>query len=628
LALTIAIEGKGVIANCDALTNDTGGTGTGDWDEVGGGTISLTTDTFLYGSSCIAGAYSNKSGWQRFTIGETLDFDTAGNEEGQHIYMWIHCPTIGLLETKANKGLAIRIATDANNYREYLIAGSDDANGWNGGWRCFVVDPTKAGSVSDTGTYDYGAITMLGLWIDTSSLAKGDNIFIDQIAVGSGLRVTGTSTTGWKDVVDYCTDYPNRAWGMFQEREGIYYAYGKTWVGNTTQTANTSFTDTGRVIQYGISEYWSGSAWVTSADIDYSGVVIEDDETYTTTFQDGTLVGTDAGRSGSSFIGNANHDVSMDFYGGSQAGSLTKLYGTSFKDITGTINFGNDSDFHIYSCAFEGCAQVDPVGAPVIRNSNFIATDDIDSALLWNENINVQDCNFIANTAGAAVEMPSAVGSPYAYNALFFSGNTYDVLNSSGSAISINKNNDSDPTTYEGSSVTFLAAAVDTTITVKDVTDLSVIENARVLLEAADATGPLNYEESVSIARSGTTATVTHTAHGLQTGELVHIKGCNEEEYNIVEDITYIGVDSYSYQVSGSPATPATGSPTSTTVIFNGLTNASGIVTDNRTFSSDQNVTGRARKSTTSPLYQSQPITGTIDSANGLTLTVLLIPDE
>ena len=28
MALTITIEGKGVIANCDSLTNDTGGTGT------------------------------------------------------------------------------------------------------------------------------------------------------------------------------------------------------------------------------------------------------------------------------------------------------------------------------------------------------------------------------------------------------------------------------------------------------------------------------------------------------------------------------------------------------------------------------------------------------------------------
>jgi len=73
MALTITIEGKGVIANCDAENNDTGGTGTGDWSEQGGGTMSLSTDVFLVGSSCISGQYASKSGFQQFDIG-------AGNE--------------------------------------------------------------------------------------------------------------------------------------------------------------------------------------------------------------------------------------------------------------------------------------------------------------------------------------------------------------------------------------------------------------------------------------------------------------------------------------------------------------------------------------------------------------------
>jgi len=389
-----------------------------------------------------------------------------------------------------------------------------------------------------------------------------------------------------------------------------------------------SFTDSGRVIQFGKSEYWSGSAWVTSADIDYSGMVIEDASGYPTTFKDGVISGTASGRSGSVIIGNANHDVSLDLYGGNEATSAVELYGTSFKGITGAINFGNDPDYKIFSVIFEGCAQVDPIGAPVIRNCNFISTVDVDSALLWNENIDIQNINFIANTLGVGIEMPSAVGTPYAYNGLFFAGNTHDVLNSSGSAITINKNNLSDPTTYEGSTVTFAGVSVTTKITVKDVTDLSVIQDARILLEAADGAGPLNFEESVEISRVDTTATVSHAAHGLATDDLVHIQGCVQPEYNIVAQITVTGVDAYTYTVSGTPETPATGSPTSTTVVFNNLTNASGFVTDTRTFASNQNVIGRARRSTSAPLYKSQPITGEIDKDTGLTMTVLLIPDE
>jgi len=500
MALTIAIEGKGVIANADALTDDTGGTGTGDWGEDGLGSISLTTDTFLFGSSCVAGAYSNKSGYQYFDIGSgnELDFDTAGNEEGQHIYFWIHCPTLGLIDTKANKGLAIRLGTSLSAYREYIIAGSDDANGWNGQWKCFVVDPTKPGSVSDTGSFDVGSIRYFGVWMDTTATAKGDNIFMDQIAVGFGLRITGTSTTGWKDIVDYCTAYASRAWGMMQEREGIYYAYGKFWIGDAaSQTAAVSFSDSGRIIQFGTSEYWYSSAWVTLANIDYSGIVIEDHSSYTTTFSDGVVVGSDKGRSGSVIIGNGNHKVSMDMYGGNNAGSVTALYGTTLKDLTGAINSGNDSDHKFYGVSFLGCAQFDPVGAPVIRNCIFAETADADAALLWNENIDIEDCSFIANTVGAAVEHPSAAGTPYTHTNLVYSGNNYDVLNSSGSAITITKAGTSNPNSYEGSSVTFQASVI-ITITVKD-EDTVVIQGVQTAVyKISDRTEIMNKDTNAS----------------------------------------------------------------------------------------------------------------------------------
>jgi len=505
MALTITIEGKGVIANADSLTDDTGGTGTGDWDEDGGGSISLTTDTFLYGSSCVAGAYSNKSGYQYFDIGDgnQLDFDVAGAEEGQHIFIWIHCPTIGLLETKANKGLAIRLGTSLSDYREYLIAGSDDANGWNGGWKCFVVDPTKTGSVSDTGSYDYGSIRYIGVWIDAAALAKGDNIFIDQIAVGFGLRITGTSTTAWKDAVDYCTDYPNRAWGMLQEREGIYYAYGKIYIGDAAdQSAAVSFSDSGRIIQFGESEYWNGSAWVTLADIDYSGIIVEDHTSYSTTFVDGIIVGTDKGRSGSVIIGHENHDVSIDLYGGNNAGSVTTLFGTTIKNITGPINSGNDVDHKFLSCSFIGCSQFDPVGAALIRNCIFAETADVDSALLWNVNIDIQDCSFIANTTGAAIEHTEPLSAAYEYDGLIFSGNTYDVLNSSGTAITVENINLSNAGTYEGSLVTF-ESAVYITVYVKDTENADIVGASVAVYKDSDDSELMNeYTDSNGVAQA------------------------------------------------------------------------------------------------------------------------------
>lgn len=66
---------------------------------------------------------------------------------------------------------------------------------------------------------------------------------------------------------------------------------------------------------------------------------------------------------------------------------------------------------------------------------------------------------------------------------------------------------------------------------------------------------------SVTITRSSSTATVTHNSHGFETGTVVKISGAAEPEYNGEFTITKINANSYSYTVSGSPSSPATGSP-------------------------------------------------------------------
>ncbi len=382
MALTIAIEGKGVIANADAVTNDTGGTGTGDWGFTGSGGIAatLTTESFLYGSSCIAIAMSGatKFGWLYFDIGSgnELDFAAAGAEEDQLIYMWIMTPSPGLCDPVASDGLVIRLGTDTSNFRTFRIGGDDDTNGWDGRWKCFVIDPTLPGSIADSGTYNTASIRYLGVYMQTNSTAKGDNLFIDQMAVGKGLRITGTSTSPWSDIVSYCTDYPNRAWGCVQEREGINYLYGKFWFGDDGVVgANQSFQDLDAgIFKFSVAEYYYDSVWELLHPAAYAGIVIEDDSTYTTTFDDGVIVGTDGGRDGSTFIGHDKLLVTMDLYGGSNTSSLTRLYGTQLKNIRGIINMGDDAQHLFYGGSVTNCGQFDPVGAPIIRNVGFIAT--------------------------------------------------------------------------------------------------------------------------------------------------------------------------------------------------------------------------------------------------------------
>jgi len=67
-----------------------------------------------------------------------------------------------------------------------------------------------------------------------------------------------------------------------------------------------------------------------------------------------------------------------------------------------------------------------------------------------------------------------------------------------------------------------------------------------------------------SITRSGTTATVTTaTAHGFSTGDVALIAGAAETAYNGEFVVTVTGGTSFTYDVAGSPSTPATGTITS-----------------------------------------------------------------
>lgn len=68
----------------------------------------------------------------------------------------------------------------------------------------------------------------------------------------------------------------------------------------------------------------------------------------------------------------------------------------------------------------------------------------------------------------------------------------------------------------------------------------------------------------ITITRSGSTATVAHTGHGFATGQQVQIAGADQAAYNGIQTLTVTDADHYTYAVTGSPATPATGTITAT----------------------------------------------------------------
>lgn len=67
-----------------------------------------------------------------------------------------------------------------------------------------------------------------------------------------------------------------------------------------------------------------------------------------------------------------------------------------------------------------------------------------------------------------------------------------------------------------------------------------------------------------SITRSGSTVTVSHTAHGFSTlyDPVVQISGADQTAYNGKHKITVVDANTYTYTIASTPATPATGTIT------------------------------------------------------------------
>lgn len=72
-----------------------------------------------------------------------------------------------------------------------------------------------------------------------------------------------------------------------------------------------------------------------------------------------------------------------------------------------------------------------------------------------------------------------------------------------------------------------------------------------------------------SIQRSGSVATCTClNAHHLATGVTLTISGADQAEYNVTAQVVVVSDTQYQYDVSGSPATPATGATIQHTGVF------------------------------------------------------------
>lgn len=555
---------------------------------------------------------------------------------GGSLFIWM--TDRAAFDTTVNGGIGIQVG-DGTNRIAYHVGGSD-GTGFRHEvgpvkWANFQIDLANkpvnfsvlAGSEANL---NEAAITQVGVYFETiaKSVGGADNCFWDIIRFadnGVGIEVYG-GTSGvpetWEQVtVEDRNEGTLRAHGIIRKvGAGAYSIQGNISIGDVVGTSNTYINSVGETFLWenrnqstnnyyrfnatgngtGVTDInFDGCVWTcpTSASVDVSNVNVDAFDVRGTVIT-GFNRGINTGGSSNVWSGNTFNTCGQLVTTGSN------LLENVYNNFTGS---GNTAQLYWNT-------TTDPNGS--IDNSEFNMPATLTHAIqfptgMTNQSITITDCVF--NGYNSANNQNDS---------------TFNVLATTGT-LTINIIGGSGNVSYRtaGATVNVIQNPVTTTITVTDINTNAVVVGARVLLYAFSG-GSENYNESVTITNVATTATVTHTSHGLTTGDKVLISGANQIEYNGVKTITVTGGNSYTFTTSGSPTSPATGTITSTTVFIDGITDSNGQISDVRSFSSSQPVRGRVRRATSGTLYKQAPIIATINNISGLDLGVQLISDE
>lgn len=613
---------------------------TGTWgNDGGGGGVSDEPDNVYQGTTSQSRKVSTSLIGRSYTHGSGTDMDgTPANQA--HVIMKLNITNFGALNTRTTPGSELKIGSGSGDYHSYYLFGNDNYPPL-GGWQILAIAPSVSGyasAVGDTGTPNDSSILYWSWLADFTATSKSENLIIDAIDIGLGLFLVGgdgvSTDAVFQDFVDFDEGTVNNRYGFVTTRQGVIYAIGQLTIGQTSAgtSTHTDFTDSG------VTVVWENGLVTTGfhrllLDLATSGTVI------------------DVSFCSFSSVGKENNDGDRGYTTTEDSRPVFEVTGTTGAATFTSCVFQNWAGFELTtgmtmdSCVITGCGQVDANGAAVNDCGISAYTGAANtSALLWNVATNpataLQGNTFTANTGTLSHAIEFGLTSPTVIdlNDVNFVG--YSASNNVNDSaihikrttgtVTINVSGGSGTVSYRTDGATVnVVNTVSVIVNVIDANTGSAVQDARVLVEAGTV-GPLPSDDSVTITSSGTTASVSHTAHGMSAGQLVAIRGVQDTQsvYNGIFAITNVTTNAYDYTLPSSTTSPAVGTITATAVIISELTTAGGVA-DNTGFnySTTQEIRGVVRRSTTSPLYKTAGIIGEIGSG-GFTATISLIPDE
>lgn len=542
------------------------------------------------------------------------------------ILIWNKFDAGGLLASYTNGGLRFVVGQGIADWDAWKAGGVDKAPNPYGGWYNYALNP-----LARTYDYRYGSGTGtsyryvgMACSLTAAGPSKGQPFKIDAIRYGRGSIILeyGSSGDGYANFADAAAvnddnsgTYGYNRWGLFQAIAGGYLWKGRMQIGTSSNACE--FTDADVFIL--IDDVVNCTANFNTIEINHASTIVN-----WTNVIFKALGTTSPGR----LVMNANADMNLN--------------ACQFFDM-GAFGFGG-SGSEFLNCVFQGCGLITVNGGKLNGSQVLDSTVAADaSAINWNVNVDPDgylDDLVVSEGANAhhAIEFGTTspttmtirgldVGSDFA--ATDGQNNSTFYIARTGGTVTIYCVGCSGNMTYKsaGADVVIVADPVTVKVTVKNAQG-TLIENARVLVKASNGTGPFPFEDVVTIANSGTTATVTHNTHGMATNDYVLIEGASLQANNGVFQITVTDSNTYTYTMSSTPGSSPTGTITATFVALYGLTDAQGVKSTSRVYSGDQPVDGWARKSSSSPLYRQGPISETIDATDGMVTTAILITDE
>ena len=532
-----------------------------------------------------------------------------------HFFIWVMLATPGLADTRNNRGIVGCIGDDTANFVKFHLDGSDSLPLGGGKVHALRFLNTTLANFRTLVGAPGTTPSWIGGGANTTASVKGANLGVDGARIGTGYDIlNGTGADPEANFAGIATDDEGTSEGIFQSVDGGYALQGKLRIGSAATAC----------------EFLDSNVLVVIKDTrhsltDFTEILLEHASSILT-----------LSRVTFSTLGTNN----LGRFEILTSAAVAALTSCTFQNFGVTI-LGTGSVFT--ECLWLGSGIVTANGADLEGSSisGFEGTVDT-SPLIWDVATDpdgkLDNMTFVKGSAAThAVEFGTTSPLTMTLRGWVVSGynasdaqndSTFHVLRTTGT-VTINVIGGTGNFSYKsaGATVNIILDPVTTLVTVRDDTGAD-LQNARVRVEAGDGTGDLPFDVTVTITHVTTVATVTHTAHGMASGDKVVIRKADQSAYNGVFSITVTGVNTYTYTMGSDPGVDATGTVKATGIVLEGLTDINGEISASAAYSVDQNVKIAIRKSTASPLYKAIDATDVIDNVNGLTVTRQMVSDE